>query len=162
MAHSTNGRTLTGFTLIEILLVVLLISIFTGLVIPRVGVLFFNYELHSTIEKIEKLIHYAQQSPVLDGTVYKMSIEREEKRFSLFSQQKQDKKEEFEKITGKGSFSIRLPKNMELSDLTSDEIFFFPDGSSTIAQFSICYNNDQTVSFTIPGYLFGLKVTFRE
>ena len=86
---------LKAFTLIEILLIVVLIGIFAGVVIPRVGVLFFDYEFYSTVSQVEKLIRYAQSSAVSDKNTYRLSIDRREKSFSLFKKTLADEESNF-------------------------------------------------------------------
>ena len=151
-----------GFTLIEILLVLVLLGIFVGLVIPRVGILFFDYEFHSTINQIEKLIRFASYNSVLNGNIYRLTIDRREKSFVLFQKGTDDDKQEFENVPGRAGSSLILPQNMDISDLSMDTVYFFPDGSSTIATVTLTYRNEKTVSFVMKGYIHGFKVVYAK
>ncbi len=153
---------LTGFTLIEILLVLVLLSIFVGLVIPRVGILFFDYEFHSTANKIEKLIRFASYSAILNKNIYRLNIDRTAKSFSLSQKKTVNGNSEFENVSGKAGSTLFLPQRVDLSNITADEIYFFPDGSSTASTITIKHSNDNTVSFVLKGFIHGFKVMYEE
>ena len=152
----------TGFTLIEILLVIVLVSIFVGLVIPRIGILFFDYEFHSTVSRIEKVIQFASYDAVINKTLYRLSIDRHEKSFCLYQKKAHDDQKEFENVPGKVGSVLVLPENIELSHVTTDTIYFFPDGSSTNATFSLTHKNEKTVSFVMKGFVHGFKVVYQQ
>jgi len=151
-----------GFTLIELLLVIVLIGVFVGLVIPRVSVMFFDYEFHSTVEKVEKLIRYAQQSSLYEKSKYRLSLDRFEKHLVLekeYPAEYGDKKE-FRAVAGKFGEAVVLPEGCALSFRASDAIYFFPDGKTSKEVVTMRYKEEKEVAFTFDGTLHGFAVAY--
>jgi len=154
-----RNSSLTGFTLIELLLVLTLLGIFVGLVIPRVGNLFFDYEFHSSVERIEKMIRFAQQDAVNKELYYRLTIDRTENALILETKSP-DSKGDYSPVPGKIGEEFELPKLCEFSSLRSDAIYFFPDGSTSRAQFAVRYKDDEKVTFKFKGTPFGFSLKY--
>jgi type II secretory pathway pseudopilin PulG len=148
----------SGFTLIELFLVILLIAVFVGLVIPRVAVLFLGYEFHTTAEKIEKMIFFAQQEAVNNSIYYRLRFDRSDKTFRL--EKKDLDQDDYQMIEGPLGQLHSLPEKIELDIFRTDTIYFFPDGTTTQAEFSLQYDRKEKVIFSLSGAPFGLKIKY--
>jgi len=149
-----------GLTVIELLLVLLLLSVVVGLIVPRMTLLFFHYEFHSTVEQIEKTIYLAFYSAVRDNTVYRLSIDTRQKRFTVFKKDKNGEEDTYIPVTWPGGPVIALPDAMQFAPTVPEAIYFFPDGSSTVESFTL-HDDSKKVSFLLQGHLYSFKVVYR-
>jgi prepilin-type N-terminal cleavage/methylation domain-containing protein len=149
-----------AFTLIELILVTILIGVFVGLVIPRVGILFFKYEFHDTIKNIETMIRFAQESSLLEKTTYRVTMDRATKEFALEREiyDEDEGKNIFCALEGSRGKSRLLPDDARLSSY-SDSIYFFPDGTTTRDRVSVRFDDDEVV-FIFDGTFHGFRVKY--
>jgi prepilin-type N-terminal cleavage/methylation domain-containing protein len=149
-----------GFTLIELLLVLTLIGVFVGLVVPRIGVMFFDYEFHAAVERVEKVVRFAQQEAVNSDMYYRLTIDRTENTIQLF-QKVPEAYDDYSAIPGTLGEVFALPESCELLTVRAEDIYFYPDGSTSRTQFSIRYKDQERVVFSFKGTPFGFSLTYK-
>jgi type II secretory pathway pseudopilin PulG len=155
-----RNRRLAGFTLIELLLILVLIGVFLGLVVPRVGLMYFGYEFHTTVEKIEKTILYAQQNAISHNRYYRLTIDRYDKSVALEYKDPGDPRAQYAAEPGRAGEVIRLPEKCELALTYGDTIYFYPDGRTSRGRFSIAFEDTQKAQFSFKGTPFGFSLTY--
>ena len=125
-----------GFTLIELVLVILLISILTGLSTPLFRRTFSDILLRNAAFDMSKLINYAQEMAIIDKLSYKLNLELEKNEYRLTRRNIAGEATSFETIKGRYGKVYSLPGDMEL-DCDKEEVLFYPDGRSDEVEIEI-------------------------
>ena len=71
----------SGFTLLELIVVVMLLGILTGLVVPIYGGSMASMRIRNTQSDIVSLLGYIQERAVTDGREYRLYIDKQDGRF---------------------------------------------------------------------------------
>ena len=151
----------SGFTFVEILLVLVLIGVFTGLIIPRVGGLFFGYEFHATVNQVEKLIRSSQERAILDNRIYRLSIDAGKKSVRVDVRSvKEEEAEDFVMLDESGKHEISVPEGITMRMMGIDVVFFYPDGTSDKTKFILAQNEDRKATFSIGKTIHAFKVKY--
>lgn len=153
----------SGFTLIEILLVVGMIALLLGFSLPQIGGLYKGYRFHAEIQNVEKLLLYAQTQAVADRKTYKLQFDQQSNTVQIHVRSKEDASS-FDPIKNRYS-PMTLAESVNLRYMRDEAIFFFPDGTSTETSFALVPsdNNEQDeVTFRLSGYPHGIKVTYAQ
>lgn len=153
-------RSRSGFTLIELLLILLLIGVFIGLVIPRIGLMYFGYEFHSTVAKVEKTILYAQQNAVNKNRYYRLTFDRGDKRLRLEYKDPEADNGQYTAASGRAGEALVLPERCQIETAYGGTIYFYPDGRTSRGRFSITYEGDYRAQFTFKGTPFGFSLSY--
>jgi len=125
------GRKIKGFTFIELLIVIAIIGILSGLVIPNLKITHSNFELDSFVKDIYYLAKYLQVSAVSRSRVYCLDIVQDADR-THFSAKYKNKNAEFIPLAGRFKKVYTMPLNTEISSIEPADrisIFFYPDAS---------------------------------
>ncbi len=132
-----------GFTLIEIMLVVLLLGIIAGLAVPNLGRTYYRILLNQTTQQMAYVMRYAQSRAIIKKDQHEMVIDTERNRYYLTQEKISDLSEYpsepvFERISGRLGRNFEIPKTIQLQ--TADaSIRFYPDGRIDKAVVSLCY-----------------------
>lgn len=114
-----------SFTLIELILVVLIISVLVGISIPRFGKTFTEIELDAAANKVVSLIRYAQARSIVERETFRLNIDAAKGKFWV-TRKEQD---EFARIEGRFGRVFSIPGTIScIAD--SEKIDFSSDGSS--------------------------------
>lgn len=124
---------LSGFTLLELLLIVLIISVILGLSLPFIKKNVNSASFKTFINKNYLFLDYAKTHSVLKGKILKVKINLEEKKIVLWEMK--SKNEEGDKL-----LEIEIPGNISVES-EKENISFFPDG--TIEEFGIIFSDDE-------------------
>jgi len=131
------GRRLSksGYTLIELILLAIIILIIVGISTPQFRKTFSDLELKETSYSIAKLISFAQEKSILEATSYKLILNVDEARYYLV---KPDPKREGRYIRLKKRFgkTFLLPRGVSLKS-DKKEVLFYPDGHSEKATITL-------------------------
>lgn len=153
--------TLSGFTLFELLVVILIIGLISAFVMPRMAASLPGVKLKSTTRAVAASLRYARSKAVSESTPYVVIIDSTQKLLVV---------EPIEKVTDAADLSslreilnaskqqkvYEIPNEIELgvvSSNTADEaadafpIFFFPRGDSTGAK--IVLQNPRQRQYTV-------------
>ena len=127
-----------GFTLIEIGLVLLIISIVVALVVPR-----FRDQSHAELiaqaRKLATTFRFLQQEAILNGRVYRLNFDLDQQRYFVTSAEVTAEPGGFLRESGILARDVALPSGLQISDvdipLVTGQVYegvaythFFPDG----------------------------------
>jgi prepilin-type N-terminal cleavage/methylation domain-containing protein len=122
-------RTRAGFTLIELMLVILLIAVLVGLSAPLFQRSFSDLQLRSTTFNIAKTINYAGEMSIIERVKYRLNFEVENNKYWITRYDSAGGISGYKRIGGKYRKFFFLPEGLEFSGEVR-EITFYPDGRS--------------------------------
>jgi len=155
---------INGFTLLEFLVVLVLISLISALVVPQLTKTLPTINLKTAAKKSSALLRYARNKAVTESWEYLVRIDIDKHLISLISKETDNEKELYERSemqeTGtefgrkeyKYPNGIRIDK-IEMGDDTIEsgiaEISFFMEGNSTGGEIYLADENGNNVIITI-------------
>jgi general secretion pathway protein H len=159
--HHRNGGPLGGFTLFELLVVVLIISLVSALVMPRVAASLPGVQLKSTARAVAASLRYARSKAVYESTPTMAIFDDTQKRLVVESVENPfavAELDDIREILDRPNLAnvYEFPDGVEfgvLNDNASVEdpemfaIIFFPRGDSTGA--NIVLENSRRKQYTI-------------
>jgi len=120
-----------AFSLIEILIVVILISLIAALAIPNLVKGRTYIELKQTAKNMAHVMQYAQQRSVIDSKEYQMQIDSSANRYWLMVEDSSDDmmvvEKKFEKFAGKMGKVSAIPKSIKI-EAEESIVYFYPNG----------------------------------
>lgn len=130
----------SAFTLLEIMLVMLILSVLAGAVLTSMGRSYQHIALTNDAKTLEAMIHRAQSVAKTRRQVCRLMINLEEQQYSLGS--KLEEEYSFGPIEGESGATVHLSAGIFFSDVrrlspddkNDTEILFFPDGKSEPTQ----------------------------
>lgn len=120
-----SPQTKTGFTLLELLVVVLIISISLGLTTPIFRKTFSNIQLTSISSEVLSLMRYAHERAIVEKAILRFNLSEDGKTFWLTK--KRADEEIFDKLNGKFGREFTLPKDLKIESKI-EAVDFYPDG----------------------------------
>ncbi|VAW18006.1 hypothetical protein MNBD_BACTEROID05-137 [hydrothermal vent metagenome] len=122
-----------GFSLIELILVVLLLSVIAGLTVPNFKQSFSNLKLNQTAKDLSYVMRYAQSRAVSKGILIRLEFASAMDSYHLT----QVSSGEYERFKG------RMGRDFQISDLikinfTEGNLIFFPDGTIEKKEINVC------------------------
>ena len=159
MKKTVNDNTQKGFTLIEIIVVMLIIGIASGLVGIMVSKGKGSLELRTFTKDVSAILRYARNNAVSEKKIYCFVIDKDKHTYQLYSEDTGYKNKEI--VMNKD-----IPDELEISVQGREEDFqymeFFPRGSSSGGVIEIT-NQDGAAYFIIINRITGkLKVEKAE
>ena len=106
-----------GFTLLELMVVMVLISLLTAFAIPKLRTSLFTDQLKTTTRKILGRISEARQEAVRRNTDYFLYFDLEQNSMSSIQDEKEDEKEEDEQSEAGSEYVI--PDSVQVVDVMS-------------------------------------------
>lgn len=86
MTERRIGRIARGFTLVELLVVLVIIAVIAGVVVMRVGNTSGNDQIEDTARRLRALMLLAAEEAVLQGQTIGLRLEREQYLFTRYDQ----------------------------------------------------------------------------
>ena len=137
-AHAPARARQAGFTLIEIGLVLLIISIVVALVVPRFRDQ-SHVELISQARKLATTFRFLQQEAILNGRVYRLNFDLDQQRYFVTSAEDGEELGAFTRESGVLARDVALPSGLQIADvdvpLVTGKLYegvafthFYPDG----------------------------------
>ena len=128
-------KSLTGFTLIELVLVILLVSVIAALSTPLFRRTFSDLELKGASFTMAKLINYARQTAIIEKANYKLNLDFAEGKFWITKRDSAAGEAEYKGIGSRYGKVFSLPGGVRFADADGNfneksEIVFYPDGRS--------------------------------
>jgi len=118
------NKSVAAFTLIELFLVVLLLSVIVSLSTPMFRRTFSELSLKNTAFTISKLANYSQEMAIIDRASYRMNLDYKNGTFWLAKLE--PKENTYKKLTNRYGKIFRFPDGAEISG--PEKIDFYPDG----------------------------------
>jgi len=150
---------LTGFTFIEILIVVTVIGILTGISLPRLKKTFDNLQLNGFSRELQSTINYLYQRSVVGGKAITLTVDN-------------DKREIRSEIQADGGQAIGktypIPQGLVVSievdpsQGDGNQIRFTPDGLISKANIVVTGTGNESIVLTTKGVFGGVKILPRE
>ncbi|MEK6715842.1 MAG: hypothetical protein AABY43_07385 [Candidatus Omnitrophota bacterium] len=148
---SKDGLSLTGFTFIELLFIVIIIAVLVAVSFPNLRKSFNSIELNSFSREISAVINYLEQRSIVDLTMIHLNIDNEKKEYYAV---KAESSERFK--------TYRIPEGIRIETEGNDEIIFYPDGSIDKVTIRLINSDNQEVILTTKGVYGGVKVQNQE
>jgi prepilin-type N-terminal cleavage/methylation domain-containing protein len=153
-----------GFTLIEIGLVLLIISVIVALVVPRFRDQ-SQAELVAQTRKLATTFRFLQHEAILNGRVYRLNFDLDQQRYFVSSAEEGAELEGFQQETGILGRNVALPASTQIADVDVPMItgklyegvavtHFYPDGyvDPTVVHLD---NGQQVYTLYVPDGLSG-------
>ena len=156
-AGSLQLRQKTGFTYIELIVVVVILSILIGLSIPQFKKTFAYFELENFTKNIYLLFNYLQSDSISKAKIHCLNFYEETKEFKPYFL-KEDGLWELFRERLSGSYKVPDGITLKITPQEKNKIFFYPDGS--IDNIAIQFNNEfgHVRSLVIKGVTGGIKI----
>lgn len=146
-----------GFTLVELLLVVIILGILSGIAIPSFRKTYLNLELSNTADTIAYLMRFAQARAVTQRTNYRLIFNSELNNCWLEKEISSDPSQ-FEKVSSKFARSVVIPEDIKVeSELKI--INFYPNGKIDEAKIYLKNQNDKTYTVCAKGQVGHVEVS---
>lgn len=143
---SKRFLSLTGFTLIEILFVVIILSILIGFSIPQLKNTYKNLELNSFAREMQSYMNYLSEQAVVTQEAISLSIDKDNKKYWATLM---DEKNVLKTVT--------IPDGIKL-EISQKEILFYPDGSIDEVTIKLSNSLNQYVNLTTKGVFGSVKI----
>ena len=156
-------RNSQGFTLFELLIVLLIISVISAFVGPRLGGSISNMELKTAAKRIAASLRYVRSQATWEGTTYLAVFDFSGNRVLFFpvkarsDEINEDAATDENKTTGV-SKTYDLPKTIQLEKAVSDsgefdsglfKISFFPEGGSSGGEITLINDRERRYSIKV-------------
>ncbi len=129
----------TGFTYIELIVVVIILSILIGLSIPQLKKTFAYFELENFTKNIYLLFNYLQSDSISKAKIHCLNFYEETKEFKPYFLKADGEWELFrERLSG--LYKVPDGITLKITPQEKNKIFFYPDGS--IDNITIQINNE--------------------
>lgn len=135
MASNINKPSAKAFTLIEILLVMLLLSIVAVVIIPNFGKTYKQLLLSKTTESMVDLMRYAQSRSIMIGGQVQFRFEDDYSGYQLL--QYDEKSKEFKSIANRMGQLFKVPIEIKVI-AEKTEIAFFSSGKIEGFECEVC------------------------
>ncbi|MFH1201668.1 MAG: prepilin-type N-terminal cleavage/methylation domain-containing protein [Candidatus Omnitrophota bacterium] len=139
-----HSLSLTGFTLIELILVAVIISIITVVALPRFRKTFQELQAKEFIQNLTSLALYARERAVLERNVVRVNLDFSKHIYWLSV--KELNKDEFRKLNDRISRSRIIPETIS-AETDINHIDFYPDGRTD--KISLVIKNNGTNAYTL-------------
>lgn len=167
-AEAANGYTRAGFTLMELIVVLTIISIMSAAVVPVFRGTYESVESDHTLRDLVATIKYAQERAVTDCREYRLYISQKTNEYWLmslaWSRGKKNKK--FIPVEERQGDRMQLSKRIEIQRLTAKKdrkekaayIAFYPSGSCDHASITLAREDGKHMKIQLRGALGELKI----
>lgn len=138
-----------GFTLLELLIVVFIISIVLGLSMPVFRKTFSDMKLNASAQDIVSLLRYAQERSIVEGAIFRLNLDTAKGEYWLTKARKEEAKRalSFDKVTGNFGRRYSIPDELVIETKAVNAVDCYPDGEITAA--TITFSNANKKSFSI-------------
>jgi general secretion pathway protein H len=126
-SNPRHRRRPAGFTLLELLIVMLILAVVVGLSAPRFGRTFRHLQLQLFASEVANVFTYASTRAVAREEILRIQFDVEGRRYWLARAQEASPKGELERITGRFGRTASVPEAMTLHP-SARQVTFYPDG----------------------------------
>lgn len=145
---SVRNHSLKGFTLIELICVVIIISVLTAASLPQINKYFDTLELSSFSRDLQVYMNYLCQRAIVERKIIYFNID-------------QDKKQYWAYTTEEGNILkvYHIPERITVAS-EQKQVVFYPDGAIDKVSIKLMNRDNQYVSLTTRRVFGGAKLEF--
>lgn len=135
----------SGFTLLELLIVVFLIAVTLGLSLPLFRKTFTDMKLTSAVSDIVSLMRYGQERAIVEAAVFRLNVDEVHGEYWLTKAKKEEAKTiaVFEAVPGRFGKRYRVPEELTLSS-EENTVDFYPDGEMSQGKITLENTNKKS------------------
>ena len=126
----------TGFTLIELVLVILLISVLTAVSTPLFRRTFSDIVLKNAAYDMAKMITYTGEMAIIEKAKYKLNLDFENGKYWITRYGLSEEGAVYGRVSGRYGKDYFLPRGLSLSGALNS-VVFYPDGRADEAKITI-------------------------
>ncbi len=138
-----------GFTLLELSMVILVISIIVAIATPKFKATYQTIQFRNTVYNLVKIMNYARDRAIVEGKPFRVHFfedegsfcletipetEEDESESPILRRQSRSKraKEEYEMVRGSIGQKLFFPKDisLDIDEPDEDYVIFYPDGNA--------------------------------
>ncbi|MDD4938541.1 MAG: prepilin-type N-terminal cleavage/methylation domain-containing protein [Candidatus Omnitrophica bacterium] len=144
MIFVTNDK--KGFTFIELLIVVIIVAILTGVSAPKLKRAFDNLSLQNFVKDIYYLSCYLQARAISEGRTYCLNIDKDS---GFLRPAYQEADTTLKEITGRFGKGLNVPEGVIITESPKgkESIFFYPD--SSVDKVTLAFENKSKDTATL-------------
>lgn len=131
-----------GFTLLEIMLVAIIVTILVVMAVPNFRKVYDNMELDNATKNILQIMKYAQERGILERCYYRITFAD-----NKYWMEKRLAKEEFSRIKGRIGKTYTFPEAIEVEP-EDFQINFLPNGDIDEREIILSNKNDKKYKIT--------------
>ena len=159
MQHSSkepiSSKKQNGFTLIEILFVVIMLSVIIGLAIPSLSKSSVDFKLSDESQNIVSLSIYARQRAISESRIYRINIDEEQNSYNLLY--RDEATTNFTSPLDKFGQTYYLGGDLKIKSDKS-AINFYPDSRVDQATISITSSKGKTINLISQPFLGDIRI----
>ncbi len=137
-----------GFTLVELMLVVTIISILIGLSTPLFRRTFRDIQLENTCLNLSKLMRYARERAIVERLRYRISFDEEMRAYWLEAELSPEPG--FQRIKGRLGKANPVPEDIKIKG-QEREVTFYPDGEADQTSLYLMNSNGKVYTLEVRG-----------
>jgi len=140
---SCPTRRQTGFTLVELILVVFILSIIAGLTMPNFSHMYEGIQLKKAAEDLAYMMRYAQSRAIIKNKELRLEFDSAQSKFWLTQESESSRADSqpegraFKKVSGRLGQIRTLPQKI-IFNTGSPTVSFYPDGRVDQVSVSMC------------------------
>jgi len=152
-----SNRKSRGFTLIELIVVISLMSILLTFTFPALKNVYQNWQLDLSADKLRQSLLYLRTSSITDQCRYKFVVQSDNRGYSVLREDLDEQGEpSFVSPSGKWGKIQYFPEDLQVA-ANKTEVIFYPDGTATPAEFTLGIK-DMKMTLILDGALGYAKV----
>ncbi len=140
-----------GFTLIEMLLVVVLLGILVALAVPDFARSFRNQAFHTEVLNLQQAVRYCQYQAIAGRKVLRLTLDPEGESYRIEQQSAPDDFKTFGPAPGRAGRPRALQPGFHVQSEARDPILFFPDGSFNNVSIAVEGEEGQRAAIKLTG-----------
>ena len=140
-----NGRQ-AGFTLLELLVVTLIVTVMAGVAVPQFRHTFRHLQLQVFASDVAKLLTYANRRSVATGEVLRIHFDVDGRRYWLARAPAASPAGTFERVPDKFGRVASVPVSISIASSTRD-VTFYPDGRAD--RFEMVISDDSQAGYRL-------------
>jgi prepilin-type N-terminal cleavage/methylation domain-containing protein len=139
-------RPQAGFTLLELLVVLGILSVLVGVSVPQFRGTFRHLQLQVVASDVATLLTYAGRRAVATGEVLRVHFDVEGRRYWLVTAPRGSAEETFERVSGKFGRVSFVPASVSFAPSIRD-VTFYPDGRAD--RFELVISDDGPLGYRL-------------